>query len=148
MWDYTTLAAQVRAELPFDEGYLEAIYEQPSWKVNVAAVDAVWGAVLGEGLLSFLETPEGAMLPEAVRGLKAMGLSGAAKVLQRGVEAFGPMYPRPLEARLEADLDVGEADMEDVFDNLEDALFELGRSEAGGLKVALTAYVREHTAEG
>jgi len=98
--------------------------------------------VLNGRLHQFFLNPWGVMAPEAVIGLRAIGLLNSARILESAMAFFGPVYPREQPAREALLLQVpGESREEwDPFFALDAELFPLLKTENGGFDQAADRY--------
>ena len=94
------------------------------------------------GLHQFFTNPTGVLAPEAVAGLRAIGLPGCARVVEEAMAFFGVPYPRGQAERERVLADVGGEEREewDPFYHLDDDFGELCAEENGGFLVAADTY--------
>lgn len=71
----------------------------PEEVANLYAVHFCDSEVLNGGFLQFYMNSTGVLATEALRGLRALGLTEAAKVLARTMRRFGKEYSRGKSAR-------------------------------------------------
>lgn len=85
-----------------EHGFRSATARVPQWVVHLYAVHWLHSEVENGGLLQFFANTTGLLAPEAVAGLRAIGLQEWAAVLEEAMRFFGTPYPRDPEVRLAA----------------------------------------------
>lgn len=104
--------------------------EIPQHCGHLFAVHWLTSEVCNGGFHQFFFNDTGVLAPEAVAGLKLVGLHNVAAVVEEAIARLGPDYPRDREERidrldsLDPD-DVDEADWESPFDELDDRFYDL-----------------------
>jgi hypothetical protein len=81
--------------------FIQTFASVPAWQGALFAAHLCQSEVRNGGLHQFFTNPSGVLAPEASAGLRAMGLSEAAAVLDRAMAAFGSPYPRETADRQE-----------------------------------------------
>src|SRR6059036_2938088 len=74
--------------------FSKAIHGFPEWVGDLLSVHWLLLEFQNGGLMQFFYNSSGVLAPEAVLGLRRMGLSEAAEALGRAVDLFGSPYPR------------------------------------------------------
>lgn len=79
--------------------FLEPFGRLPTIVGHVFAVFWCNAEVNNGGLHQFFSNPTGVLAPEAVVGMRAIGLHERAKLIEDAVNLFGPDYPRDQDQR-------------------------------------------------
>ena len=88
------------------------------------------------GFRQFFSNSTGVLAPEAIEGLRAIGLSALAEVVAEAVAIFDLPYPRDRETRD----GVLSKLPKDTFESLDTRFFQLVGAEHGGFERAATGY--------
>lgn len=141
---YWEAIADAAENIDFNAGLEKALddfLELPHWLRLLMASDWCQKEICNGGLLQFFTNSTGMFAPEAVEGLRAMGLTECANLVEEGMrnrdndprEEFGPRFPE--EERSEWN----------PFYALDDKIFaELGH-DGGRFEKAAQAFFLKHT---
>jgi hypothetical protein len=103
--------------------------------------------VCNGGFAQFFANSTGVLAPEAAAAFRAIGMAGAARVVEDAMACLGSPYPRDRDARdaalerLAATLD---EDDDSAFDALDGEFYALHKREGGGFEAAADAYAARH----
>lgn len=119
------------------EGWARAVAEGPADVVLLYSAYWCFSEVGNGGLAQFFSNSAGALAPEAVEGLRAVGMPEAADLLAAAAALLGEPYPRDRDQRSAAldDLlsgeDGDEEGPDDPFEALEDRFWDLMQPDQG-----------------
>ncbi len=134
------LIEPMRGKVALDQGSVALFRDLANYSVKerfLFAVLACTDEVRAGGFRRFFASPEGTMGPEAIAGLRAMGMINTAAVVQKAANVLGREFPRDLAERRRA----VEANVAGL--NALDAEFtQLLSVEAGGIEVATDTLAR------
>lgn len=120
----------------------------PEEVANLYAVHFCHSEVLNGGFLQFYMNDTGVLAPETLRGLRALGLTEAAKLLARTMRRFGKVYPRGRFVRwrvlgVKAD---GNWPDEDPFEKADDRYYKLLPIDTMRFSKAMDRYAAKYIA--
>jgi len=99
------------------EAYEAWLAATPSDIAQTLAVSSVTGDIMNGGTEQCFWNSFGTAAPEALLVLRAVGLDDYARLVDKAIRRFGPVFPRGREERMAA-LDTGEVDLSDIDDEL------------------------------
>ena len=132
------------------------LHEFPEWIGDLLCVHWLLCEYLNGGLQQFFENSTGVLAPEAIAGLRRMGLPQAADSIRQAVAIFGSQYPHDKRDRyniMRAKAGVQPEDMEimisraRLFKTMEDQLEEIGGPGMEVIYRRMNEYAMDHAAD-
>ncbi|MSQ09427.1 MAG: DUF4375 domain-containing protein [Dehalococcoidia bacterium] len=134
------LVEPMRGKVALDQGSAALFRDLANYSVRerfLFAVLACADEVRAGDFRRFFASPEGIMGPEAIAGLRAMGMVNTAAVAQKAANVLGREFPRDLAERRRA-VDANVA----ALNTLDAEFTQLLSVEAGGIDVATDRLAR------
>ncbi len=128
--------------------FLRQFAKIPEHCGHLFAVHWLTSEVFNGGFHQFFCNDTGVLAPEAIAGLKVIGLPEIAAVVEEAVARLGPDFPRDRDARidrleaLDPD-DVEDDDWESPFDDLDSRFYDLTGMDDGPLEKAGNLYAAQ-----
>ncbi len=127
------------------EEFLQGFMETPEHAAHLFALHWCASEVCNGGFHQFFFNSTGVLAPEAVAGLKAIGMPQTANVVAEAMASFGEPFPRDREERQDAldalTLQCGtEGQWQSPFHDIDARFYDLLGRENGGMETAAEAY--------
>lgn len=131
------------------ETFLRQFSTLPVASKHLFAANWLISEVCNGGFSQFFFNSTGVLAPEAVQGLKEIGLPGLAAISEEAMAWLGPDYPRERDLRcdlLEAFEDVhGEGHGPDcLVCSIDERFYALMATESGGFEQAADLFAKQH----
>jgi len=140
--EYWSLVEPIWDEVSVYDGpelFLRRFEAAPEAARNLLAAHWLQSEVRNGGFEQFFENSSGMLAPEAEAAFRALGMPETAGIVKRAMQLLLTPFPREQYKRCEQ----LEGVHHDLWDLLDEKLFELIESELGGFEQAADTYARQ-----